>query len=84
MYKILIERRAEKDLEILPTKVFQKITLSIQKLASNPRPVGSQKLRSSESDYRTRIGDYRVLFEIDDQTKTVRIFRVKIRGQAYR
>jgi len=84
MYRILIERRAEKDLESLPTKTFQKITISIQKLAGNPRPTGSQKLRSSDSDYRIRIGDYRVLYEISDDTKTVRVFRVKIRGQAYR
>lgn len=84
MYQVLIERKAEKDLEILPAKIFQKVSAKIQQLANNPRPQGSQKLRNSDDNYRIRIGDYRVLYEIDGQDKVVKIFRVKIRGQAYR
>ena len=84
MYRVLIERRAEKDLDSLPAKVFRQITVSILNLANNHRPHGSQKLRGFDNDYRIRIGDYRLLSEINDQRKIVRIFRVKIRDQAYR
>ena len=84
MYRVLIERRAERDLDSLPAKVFRHITVSIRSLSNDPRPHGSQKLRGSDNDYRIRIGDYRVLYEINDQAKEIRIFRVKIRGQAYR
>ncbi len=83
MYRILIERRAEKDLDDLPAKIFRQITCSIQKLAENPRLHGSKKLKDSQSDYRIRVGDYRVLYDINDRTKLVRVFRIKHRGQAY-
>lgn len=66
MYKVLIERTAERDLKYLPTAIFNRIVPRINALADIPRPSGSHKLAGSKNDWRIRIGDYRVVYEIDD------------------
>ena len=84
MYDVLIERTAERDLKSLPTAVFARIVPRIKALADNPRPTGCHKLAGSKSDWRIRIGDYRVVYEIDDAGKHVKIFRVRHRREVYR
>lgn len=84
MYEILIERRAEKDLRRLAAEIFQRLIAAIQALADDPRPDGCKKLTGSENDWRIRVGDYRVLYEIDDKNQIVRILRVRHRREAYR
>ena len=84
MYEVLIERTAERDLKSLPTHLFDRIVPRIKGLADNPRPAGCHKLAGSKNDWRIRIGDYRVLYEIDDASKRVRIFRVRHRREVYR
>lgn len=83
-YELLIERRAEKDLQKLPTEIFRRVVTKIKLLADQPRSFGAQKLQGSNNDYRIRIGDYRVLYEIDDKDNIVTIFRVKHRREVYR
>jgi mRNA interferase RelE/StbE len=53
-------------------------------LAENPRPPGCRKLVGGEGDWRLRVGDYRVLYEINDTRKVVRVLHVKHRREAYR
>lgn len=53
-------------------------------LARDPRPSGSRKLVGSERDWRLRVGDYRVLYEIEDAGKIVRVLHVNHRREAYR
>ena len=84
MYEVLIERTAEHDLKSLPTTLFNRIIPRIKALAEIPRPSGCHKLAGSKNDWRIRIGDYRVLYEIDDAHKRVRIFRVRHRREVYR
>ena len=84
MYQVVIERRAERDLESLPRHMFQSVTIAIRSLANNPRPVGCRKLRGSRRDWRIRIGDYRVIYEIDESRHEVRILLVRNRKDAYR
>lgn len=84
MYQLLVERRAEKDLRGLPATTFRRVLPQIKALATEPRPPGCRKLSGSTSDYRLRIGTYRVLYEIDDAGQTVRILRVRHRSHAYR
>jgi mRNA interferase RelE/StbE len=83
-YELLIERNAEKDLKKLKISLFTKITTKIKDLADNPHPQGSRKITGSQNDWRLRIGNYRVLYEIDNKTKTIKIMRVKHRREAYR
>ena len=84
MYEVLIERTAERDLQSLPHSIFNRIVPCIRALAGNPRPSGCHKLTGSRNDWRIRIGDYRVVYDIDDARKRVRIFRVRHRREVYR
>lgn len=84
MYEVLIERTAERDLRSLPHNIFNRIVARIRALAENPRPPGCHKLTGSRNDWRIRIGDYRVVYEIDDARTRVRIFRVRHRREVYR
>ena len=83
-YELLIERHAEKDLTKLEKSLFAQITIKIKELAINPHSPGSTKITGSQNDWRLRVGDYRVLYEIDNKTKTVKIMRIKHRREAYR
>ena len=84
MYEILLERRAERDLKQLPADIFQRVVAAMQSLANDPRPPGCKKLAGSENDWRIRVGDYRVLYEIADRVKVVRVLRVRHRRDVYR
>ncbi len=84
MHDVLLERAAQRDLKGLPAAEFARVVARIRGLVGNPRPPGSRKLRGSQSDWRLRIGDYRVIYEIDDGAKVVRVMRVRHRSEAYR
>lgn len=62
---ISILRRAQKELGELPTEAYVRVRNSILGLAQNPRPSGCVKLNNREG-WRIRVGDYRVIYEIDD------------------
>ena len=83
-YELHIDRHAEKDLTKLTTSLLPHIVTKIKDLADNPRPQGGRKIKGSQNDWRLRIGDYRVLYEIHDTTKTITVLRVKHRREAYR
>ncbi len=84
MYEVYLERAAERDLRRLPVETFRRIVPRIRALAENPRPPGCRKLTGSENDWRIRIGDYRVIYEVDEGEKAVRVFRIRHRREAYR
>lgn len=84
MYEILIERRAERDLKRLPAEEFSRTIRALRALATEPRLAGCRKIEGSKSDWRIRVGDYRVVYEIDDGAQTVRIMRVRHRSEVYR
>ena len=84
MYEVYLERSAENDLKRLPTSTFNRIVYQIKTLAENPRPSGCRKITGSKNDWRIRIGDYRVLYEVNDRAKAVRVTRVRHRREAYR
>ena len=83
MYNIKIIPSAQKDLDNLEKKFFLQIKDKILFLASDPRPHNCVKL-SADGGYRIRSGRYRILYRIDDKVKTVYIYRVKHRKEAYR
>lgn len=84
MYRILLERSAEKDLGRLAHDLHNRIIAAIQKLAQNPRPVSCRKLAGTGNDWRIRVGDYRVIYEIADVIRVVRVHRVRHRREVYR
>ncbi|HVE95667.1 MAG TPA: type II toxin-antitoxin system RelE/ParE family toxin [Pseudonocardiaceae bacterium] len=73
-----------KQLQQLPRQVFSVALNAIIALTNNPRPAGVKKLVGSRSDWRIRIGEYRIIYEIDDTAKSVTVVQVAHRRDAYR
>jgi mRNA interferase RelE/StbE len=84
MYALLIKRSAERDLRRLPGVFFQRVNERILSLRDDPRPPGVRKLVGAREGWRIRAGDYRILYQIDDDAQTVTIVRIKHRREAYR
>ena len=84
MHEVYVERRAERELRRLSTGDFTRVVAGIKALSENPRPAGCRKIAHSSSDWRIRIGDYRIIYEIDDRAKAVRVMHVRHRSKAYR
>jgi mRNA interferase RelE/StbE len=82
-YEVYLEHRAEKDFKQLTPQVFNRIIVKIKSLAYNPRPKGCHKMVGSKDDWRIRIGNYRVIYEVDDKSKAIRVMFVKHRREAY-
>ncbi len=83
MYTIIITSSAEKDLWRLDRAVKNRVTVAILAFADDPRPAGCIKIKSEPGAWRVRVGEYRVAYIIDDQTKTVTVIRVGTRGGFY-
>ncbi|MDQ6481741.1 type II toxin-antitoxin system RelE/ParE family toxin [Dyadobacter sp. LHD-138] len=83
VYKLLITNSAQKEIRTLQKTEVQKIIPAIQSLSENPRPSGCKKLVSVKNIYRIRIGNYRVLYSIDDLIRIVEISGVEHRREAY-
>ena len=84
MFSVLLERAAEKDLARLPARNHDRVIAAIMGLGKNPRPPGCRKLSASKNDWRIRVGDYRVVYEIAEAVRIVRINRVRHRKEVYR
>ena len=82
-YTIFILRRAQKELAKLPLEAFEPVRDAIRALAEDPRPSGCIKLRNREG-WRIRVGDYRVIYEIDDRQQIVTVLHVGNRRDVYR
>jgi mRNA interferase RelE/StbE len=83
-YEIFIEKKAEKDLRRLPKNYQNKIIQKILNLKDNPKSIAIRKITSSENYYRIKVGDYRIIYEINYKEKRINIFRVRHRKEAYR
>lgn len=82
-YTIRFKNSAAKELRSLDINLQVRIGEEIDRLSLEPRPEGVVKLKGSDF-YRIRIGDYRVVYIIDDDERIVRIVRVRHRRDAYR
>ena len=83
MYHLVYDRQIEKDIRRIPRVLRSTILVRIEQLSTEPRRPQVEKL-SGIDGYRLRIGDYRVLFTIDDARHVVTIYRVLHRREAYR
>ncbi|MBI2217159.1 MAG: type II toxin-antitoxin system RelE/ParE family toxin [Candidatus Rokubacteria bacterium] len=77
-------RSARRQLEALEARLVARVWARIQRLADQPRPPGCRKLEGEEGLWRIRVGVYRVLYEIRDETRVVDIVAVRHRRDAYR
>jgi mRNA interferase RelE/StbE len=82
-YTVYLKRSAEKELQDLPSKIHDKIVTVLLQLRENPYPRNVKKLRGREG-VRIRVGDYRVLYVVDDAGKRIEVISVADRKEAYR
>lgn len=83
-YRVEFTKKAQKQLKALPAVVEARIQPKIEALANEPRPIGAARIEGEENQYRIRVGDYRVLYEIQDDVLLVLVVRVGHRREVYR
>ncbi len=82
-YSVGVQRRTQKQIARLSSITQDRIENTLQARADDPRPRNSRKLRGRES-LRLRVGDYRVIYEVDDNRQVVTVFQVGHRRDIYR
>jgi len=83
-YAINIENRARREIAKLRPPILPRVVEAIDRLADQPRPSGCKKLAGSRTEWRLRVGDYRILYEISDSTRQVNIYAVGHRREVHR
>ncbi len=74
----------EHDLRKIDKQFIPKLLEAIENLSENPFPVQSRKMKGSESSYRLRVGDYRVIYQVDTSNKIVTIYHARHRKDVYK
>ena len=83
-YKIVFSRRAERQFRDLTRTVQVRLAARIDSLTQNPRPPGATRLSGTEKLYRIRVGDYRVLYAVEEWDLMVLVVKVGHRREVYR
>ena len=81
-WAVEFERRAEKDLERLDAQVKQRVLSAIGRLAEDPRSADLRRLKG-RTESRLRVGDWRVIVELDVAARAIVVQRILPRGRAY-
>ena len=82
-YTVVILQRAQKEHLAIPS-AYELIEQRLLALGGNPRPPGCKKLKGGEVGWRIRVGDYRILYEIDDTRAVVTVATICHRKDVYR
>ena len=82
-YDVSLTSRARREIRRLDRQVLARISDAIDKLADNPRPAGSLKVKNREGLWRIRVGDWRIGYEIDDVTRVVTVITIGHRSHFY-
>ncbi len=83
-FEIQWRSSTKKDLRGIPLHEVARIVAAVEKLTEEPQPHGSQKLSGSEHTYRIRVGDYRIVYELQLASKCIEVQRVRHRKDVYR
>jgi mRNA interferase RelE/StbE len=83
-YSISFARSARKEVERLPGDIADRVLAKVEALAGNPQPVGVIKLHGQKNFWRLRVGDYRVVYSIDDLSRTVDVSIIRHRRDVFR
>ena len=84
VYAVSLDKDAQKALECLPSKEVARIVKKINSLASDPRPPGCEKMKGADKDYRVRVGDYRIIYSIEDKQLLILVIDIGPRKDIYR
>jgi len=82
-YRVILPKSVQKVLDRLPDDMASRILSCLAELEINPRPPGLKKLKGRPA-YRVRVGDYRVIYEINDRELVVLILTIGHRREVYR
>ncbi len=82
-HTVEIKPSARKELEALSGTLLGRVVNRIESLRETPRPAGCKKLKGYKDQWRIRIGDWRVVYIIDDAAKIVRVTRIAHRSEVY-
>lgn len=83
-YHITFTRSARKELEALKDPLLLRIIRNIEALAIEPRPANCRKLTGADDLWRIRVGDYRILYTVQDKSRRVDVIAIRHRSDAYR
>ena len=83
-YSVEVKPPARKELEALPDNVLTRVVGKIESLGRAPRPTGCKKLKGYRDQWRVRVGDWRVVYIIDDAAKLISVTRIAHRREAYK
>ena len=83
-YAAEVKPSARRELEALPDNVLARVVRRMESLSQNPKPAGCKKLKGYKDQWRIRIGDWRVLYMVDDTAKLVSVTRIAHRREVYR
>jgi mRNA interferase RelE/StbE len=83
VYLLEVSHTAHRQIRRLPAQTQERVNQAIARLAEEPRPPGVKKLVAREG-YRVRVGNYRILYHVDDRAKLVVVYRVMSREDVYR
>ncbi len=83
-YTVQFSRSQRKMLDRLPSRVREHIESEINALAIEPRPRGTSKIKGEANSFRIRVGDYRIVYEVDDAARTVKVRTLGHRSAVYR
>ena len=82
-YHVALTSSAEKELRKLSSPWIARIAPRLDNLSVNPRPAGCKKLKGGDKEWRIRVGDYRVVYTIDDALSLVEVTRIRHRKEVY-
>jgi mRNA interferase RelE/StbE len=82
-YAVELKPSARKELESLPDTALARVVRRLESLGHDPRPAGCRKLKGYKDQWRVRIGDWRVIYIIDDTARVVSVTRIAHRREVY-
>ena len=83
-YHIIIDQAAQKTLRRLPRDLQQRLGKALLVLETDPRPQNSRQLAGYQDTYRLRVGDWRIIYTIQDEKLVITVIRIGSRGDVYR
>ena len=84
LWNIKIHRKANKTLNRLHGKVLNRLRQAINALAEDPHPSGSKKMIGHKDLYRIRVGDWRIVYKIENGELIILILAIASRGEIYK
>ncbi len=84
MFKITFSKNADKALRRMPRNNAVLITNKIKELASDPKKMRNVKKLTNHPGYRLRVGDWRVVYTVNDNELLIHVINIKTRGEVYK